>query len=258
MADQHAYFVKVRGRTLGPFNSSRMCQMIQQGHISRINHVSIDGNTWQTASEFPQLFQLTEQVQETSSGTKHSTDSPSKTSSQIPGDPPKDLDAENGQVPVLAQWYFGGANKPVGPVNSFAIQELIRQGKLTPQEVVWRNGMSGWATISQVPDFAQALPLAVITMGASKFCFACASKIDHRAEICPTCGVRQHGATPTTDGGIAWTSAEMTVFILLTLLIPLIGIVVGFIGLTQDCKRSQGGVLLAVSIAMIFVFLSLL
>jgi TM2 domain-containing membrane protein YozV len=30
---------------------------------------------------------------------------------------------------------------------------------------------------------------------ASKFCFACGNGIDHRAEICPKCGVRQTAAT---------------------------------------------------------------
>ena len=31
------------------------------------------------------------------------------------------------------------------------------------------------------------------TMAGSKFCFACGASIDSRAEICPKCGVRQHG-----------------------------------------------------------------
>lgn len=30
---------------------------------------------------------------------------------------------------------------------------------------------------------------------AGKFCFACGNGIDHRAEICPKCGVRQKAAT---------------------------------------------------------------
>ncbi len=35
---------------------------------------------------------------------------------------------------------------------------------------------------------------------ATKFCHACASTLDARAELCPTCGVRQPtGFTPTTD-----------------------------------------------------------
>ena len=47
-------------------------------------------------------------------------------------------------------------------------------------------------TVRAVPE-SQTLP------ANQKYCHACAAVLDHRAEICPKCGVRQHGApAPTT------------------------------------------------------------
>ena len=39
--------------------------------------------------------------------------------------------------------------------------------------------------------------IRVHKMTNTKFCFACGQTIDHRAEICPKCGVRQHEAKAT-------------------------------------------------------------
>jgi len=52
-------------------------------------------------------------------------------------------------------------------------------------------------------DTSTAAVMAAPTLGASqKYCHACASVLDARAELCPKCGVRQHGQ----HGGLAATT----------------------------------------------------
>lgn len=60
-------------------------------------------------------------------------------------------------------------------------------------------------------DPAVAVPQ---TLAANqKYCHACASVLDTRAEICPKCGVRQHGApmslTATTPSGRSRIAAAL-------------------------------------------------
>lgn len=40
-------------------------------------------------------------------------------------------------------------------------------------------------------------------MASGKFCFACGNAIDHRAELCPKCGVRQKPAGTANKSRIA-------------------------------------------------------
>lgn len=51
----------------------------------------------------------------------------------------------------------------------------------------------------------------------TKYCTACAAVLDARAEICPTCGVRQHGAPShpeRSSGEKSRTTAALLAFLL--------------------------------------------
>jgi len=48
-------------------------------------------------------------------------------------------------------------------------------------------------TVRAVPD-SHVLPMN------QKYCHACGAVLDHRAELCPKCGVRQQGVAPLASG----------------------------------------------------------
>ena len=50
-------------------------------------------------------------------------------------------------------WYYdGGAGQRQGPVDDSTFEELIAAGTITPQTLVWHQGMKDWAPLSQVRD----------------------------------------------------------------------------------------------------------
>ena len=88
----------------------------------------------------------------------------------------------------------------------------------------------------------------------------CGNEIDDEAVVCGKWGVP---ATPgksvssTSGQGGGWNTAVMVGACVGTLIIPLIGIVMGIIGLIKHKEKSQGGVLLGLGILMMLVYIGM-
>ena len=76
------------------------------------------------------------------------------------------------------------------------------------------------------------------------FCKACGTEVLDTAIVCVKCG-----SPLTNDSAVtAWSTNRMWGYGVLAFLIPIVGIVLGIIGLTKEPRRLQGGILLIVSI----------
>ena len=53
-------------------------------------------------------------------------------------------------------WYYAkkGSTDRQGPVNQSEIEELLRTGSISSQDLVWREGMSNWQEIQTISEFA--------------------------------------------------------------------------------------------------------
>ena len=51
------YFVRFRGRTVGPYSLAQAQQMARKGQLSRASEVSNDGQAWSQAGSFPEIFE---------------------------------------------------------------------------------------------------------------------------------------------------------------------------------------------------------
>ncbi len=158
MSEQLAFFVKIRGRTLGPFDIPRIRQMIQQGQISRINPVSTDGHQWQKAGEFNQLFQG-----DTNPGraaeAKPGSEEQSASTKRSGGGAERTATAPGGNsAGASSAWYYNVGDRQEGPVSANIIRDLIRNGQLSAHDHAWREGMANWLTVAEVPELAALLP----------------------------------------------------------------------------------------------------
>lgn len=63
-------------------------------------------------------------------------------------------------LPSAAAFYVGIGGKQQGPYDMAALQGLVRQGALTRNTLVWRQGMASWVAAGTVPEL-QALFAAV-------------------------------------------------------------------------------------------------
>jgi uncharacterized RDD family membrane protein YckC len=64
------------------------------------------------------------------------------------------------------QWYYADNGQQAGPVEESEFPGLLRAGKLTPETLVWREGMANWAPFRTAapPEF---LPPPAATPGAT-------------------------------------------------------------------------------------------
>jgi len=54
----------------------------------------------------------------------------------------------------MASWYYLSNGQQVGPVDLDALRQLVYAGQISPAELVWSDGMSGWLPVSSVPQLA--------------------------------------------------------------------------------------------------------
>ena len=56
-------------------------------------------------------------------------------------------------IPQVA-WHVSINGQPAGPFNPVQLQELVRNGQLTPQIHVWKAGMANWELAGNIPELA--------------------------------------------------------------------------------------------------------
>lgn len=186
--ENEAFYVRTRGRILGPFNIEQLKQLRNRGQFGRSHEISQDRQTWQSANSIEHLLLDTPQ-------TKSSR--PSSSDNEESNSPPRTLSAN---------WYYSAAGEQCGPVTILDIRNLIANRQLVAEDLVWKEGMSDWTPIRDVPELkveAAAYTAAARspsgTPGQQTFCYACGTQTDYRAEVCPKCGVRQQHSGETKN-----------------------------------------------------------
>jgi len=137
-------YVRIRGRVHGPFDTKKLKLMVQNGQLSRIHQVSIDGQEWQKAADFPDLFQTG--VGRTVAAASQSVAQPQSShgkanQTHASTTPPGQADHE---------WYYSLNNERLGPVHFSKLQSLAESGQLGQSNLVWRDGFADWQPATSV------------------------------------------------------------------------------------------------------------
>ncbi len=140
-----SYYVKIRGRTLGPFTADRLRQMAQQGQLSRINLISNDGQDWVKAGEFPTFFEGA------SLQARAAASTPAPEAVAVASVPEANHQAK-------AEWHYAIGAEQHGPVTFGQIRGMVANGTLPANELVWKEGMSDWEPVATVRELAASLP----------------------------------------------------------------------------------------------------
>ena len=53
----------------------------------------------------------------------------------------------------MAEWFYAKDNAQHGPASDLEIRSLISTGQINQDTVIWREGMSDWLPLKEVPDF---------------------------------------------------------------------------------------------------------
>ncbi len=67
------------------------------------------------------------------------------------------------------QWYYArnGAERQ-GPIAESELRNLVAQGQLQPDDLLWREGMTTWAPLHALPDFRTPAPVPAIPVSHSE------------------------------------------------------------------------------------------
>jgi TM2 domain-containing membrane protein YozV len=149
----NTYYVRVRGRVLGPYTLDRASQMAKKAQIGRSHEMSLDGEAWCPASEFPEIF-------DRSLGTP---DVPSQLMPPFGGQyPPGAAVPQANPAPTGPLWYYTlRGQQQTAAIPESALINLIATGQVGADDHVWCETMASWDVVSRVPRLASfALPSA--------------------------------------------------------------------------------------------------
>lgn len=121
---EERYYVRFKGRVLGPMSKDKTIELIRRGQISRMHELSPDGLAWRPAEEFTELFP--KKVEPAPQATQQSK-------------------AETAPVAQpVEQWYAHIDGQNVGPVDEENLRMLAVSGRLHADSLIWKNGMPEW------------------------------------------------------------------------------------------------------------------
>lgn len=144
------YYIRTRGRILGPYDVEKLQGLAKRGQLSRMHEVSADGVTWVKASTYPELFQSGSLPANpvTAAVAPIKTVASSVEQGRWSGVPT----ATNGSA--VAKWYYAADQGQHGPVDSESLQQLLASGQLNRETRVWSDGMAEWLPIADVGELS--------------------------------------------------------------------------------------------------------
>lgn len=139
------------------------------------------------------------------------------------------------RVPEKATWYYRVGDRQRGPVTESQLRSMAEGGVLRPGDYVWQDGMEDWVKASTIPWLFPG-ENATDPVGPPPF--------------------RGRGGAAARERSDGWGGGELALFIATTVLIPLVGIIMGVIDLSNGGprRRTQGGILLGFGVFMILVY----
>lgn len=131
-----SYFVKIKGKALGPFSAANVLDMIRQGRVGKSTSVSQDRVTWKKAEEFDEIFP------KSNSATVMAFVQQNKADEFEMSD---------------AVWLVSRNGQAVkGPFTGTAVIGMIQKRMITANTFVWKKG-DQMLPVSQCSYFQEAL-----------------------------------------------------------------------------------------------------
>jgi uncharacterized membrane protein len=63
----------------------------------------------------------------------------------------------------MSTWRYVQNGQPAGPIETSALQALLTNGTVSPETLVWKEGMPNWAPARTLPEFGDAGPPSAAT-----------------------------------------------------------------------------------------------
>jgi S1-C subfamily serine protease len=142
---QKRYYVRVRGKVLGPFDLRQLRQQRDRGRLNRFHELSEDRVHWVPASSVAELFGPEEAPR---SGRPEAT-----------GITPARPREEGAVAPADAAWHYTDRRgKQVGPVTRHELLDLLDEGAIDSETLVWNPSLPEWVPLASAPGLLDSAP----------------------------------------------------------------------------------------------------
>ncbi len=135
MAERY-WFIRARGRVLGPFTMAQLDAMRARGQFTRFYEISEDRLNWESASTLTHLFASPDPQPGAGSRRGEPLDyAIDDVGTPVPGAPVKEV----------ASWYYAVGDRQEGPIPFDELQRKVERGEIQAQTLVWKAGMAEWS-----------------------------------------------------------------------------------------------------------------
>ncbi len=155
--EEPIYYVRRQGRIDGPWPIAKLHSEIALRKLGRHHELSEDSTTWKRAGDLEALFPTTSLKKRVARSTgPHPT-----TELEKPVTAPTDdlevvplAEATTGQPTA---WYCIVDDQQAGPFGAAELVAGIQDGRISLETAVWRDGLSDWVPILDVPEIMRQL-----------------------------------------------------------------------------------------------------
>ena len=130
--------------------------------------------------------------------------------------------------------YISRNGERYGPFSLAEVQADIDAGNIQPTDLAWHEGVTDWSEVWQLDGIT--LPKR---------------RVPPPPPAAPARAAYYPQSIPQKSSG----GGEMALLIIATIFLPIVGIIVGIMRLSNPEKRSEGGVLLALAIGFIILWM---
>jgi uncharacterized RDD family membrane protein YckC len=151
-----SYYIRIRGRVHGPMAMPRLQALAQKGQLSRIHDISHDGQNWQKASLFPEVFERRAAVATTATaarvGAMKDNRAATGAAAEVATQPAVTNNPATSPPGDAAQWHYSINSMQYGPVSKMELAQLVKNGSLAKDDLVWKEGMSNWGEAGNMSE----------------------------------------------------------------------------------------------------------
>lgn len=148
------WYIRSRGRILGPFGFGQLEGLRNQGRLAKFDEVSQDRRAWVRADSMPELYPAMDLPPELAgaSGSLPAAE---------PAEPVYALNAQESRVPgsaadEVSSWFYMSSQGQTGPVKLTELVRFAQTGVVGPETLIWTAAMGDWVPARTVPALGLA------------------------------------------------------------------------------------------------------
>ncbi len=169
------WYVRTRGRILGPLTWSQLRALRDRGQLARFDQLSRDRQDWISADRLEALFPTAGSSGAFVSGFEPSPSCPSPRREPAPDsdanpnifmmldpeeEPSQGVASAMPAADASNDWYYAEGGTPQGPVGLSVLARLASEGRIGPATLHWRSGLDQWTPGADIRELSRLWPSA--------------------------------------------------------------------------------------------------